>query len=81
MPRQTKRSLKEMVDDVQGLAKRVFSDELDFLDDLPSSRKQESFPFPFGSEGARPYDWFSASEDDFQEKNFAQQFAENSFSK
>lgn len=42
-----------------GLEKGVIGGKLDYLDSLPNAPKKPIVPFPYGSEGAKPYGWFS----------------------
>lgn len=48
---------EEMIDKLRKEMKSSQGADLDFLDQLPSS-KPAQVPFPYGSSGPTPYGWF-----------------------
>ena len=44
---------------IQEKAEQRFGDFLDFLDEIPNPPKRAEIPFPYGSDQARPYGWYS----------------------
>ena len=66
MTRRTQeKTLEEMINDLQELAKRASlgdSAYSGFLSGMFPAPKQESFPFPYGPQSAVPHDWFEEDE-------------------
>ena len=67
--RTQEKSLEEMLSYLQKIAGRSFSDYSDDFD-FPvrfwgNAPKSEFFPFPYGSQSMRSYDWFQEDEERF----------------